>query len=289
MNSKLILSIAIFLFSFFNMSRAQVNQVKNIQLQLEGMVLDTFTLEIRGSEVYINGRIADSSHVKYLLVKKDIATGNKIISEHGIEYQAEMKSAPVQIVEPPYKGSPWLGLVTVQDGKGIKVVEVVKNGPASKTRILPGDYISTIDELKINNLDQLSDLVNAKSPGEKIEIKLIRDETVKIVPVIIGDKNSGEIKRSYSKVDQPQMNGGRQIGMQLKLTQDSKYWKVVSITSGSRAQSAGLNVNDIILEMNGVVLKPGTDLAELMSEIGAGTEILLKVKRAGKVLNIKMP
>ena len=88
MNSKLILSIAIFLFSFFNMSRAQVNQVKNIQLQLEGMVLDTFTLEIRGSEVYINGRIADSSHVKYLLVKKDIATGNKIISEHGIEYQA---------------------------------------------------------------------------------------------------------------------------------------------------------------------------------------------------------
>lgn len=286
MNTKFFWTIALFILIYINPVHAQNNTAKAVQIQLEGIGLDSFTIEVKGNEILINGKSPDSSGMKLLFVKTDTHTGNKMISEHGIEYRPEVK-ASVPVAE-PYRGVPWLGLITLQDEKGVKVIEVVKNGPASKSEIRNGDYISTIDDVRIKSQDQLSEIINAASPGDRINVKTIRGVSVKIFQIIIGDKNYDGSLMPSKRVALPAVRENTPIGMQMKLTKDEKNWKIVSIASGSRAEAAGLILNDVVLEMGGMTLKPNTDLEKLVSAVGADNVIPVKIKRNGKFMNLEI-
>ena len=93
MNTKFFWTIALFILIYINPVHAQNNTAKAVQIQLEGIGLDSFTIEVKGNEILINGKSPDSSGMKLLFVKTDTHTGNKMISEHGIEYRPEVKAS----------------------------------------------------------------------------------------------------------------------------------------------------------------------------------------------------
>ncbi len=64
----------------------------------------------------------------------------------------------------------------VDDGKGVLVVEVVKDSPAEKAGVKAGDVIFRIDGNDVEQIDEIQDAINVKKPGEMVKLTLLRNK-----------------------------------------------------------------------------------------------------------------
>ncbi len=96
--------------------------------------------------------------------------------------------------------------------EGVLVQEVVKGGPADKAGLqggdtsatieganfsLGGDIITALNGKKISSMDDVVNIVNAASPGETVELKVLRSGSTKTVSVTLGDRPAS-VKDSQS-------------------------------------------------------------------------------------------
>ncbi len=87
--------------------------------------------------------------------------------------------------------------------EGVTVQEVVKGGPAAKAGIkgasttatiegaeigLGGDIITALDGKKVSSIEELSEVVGAKKPGEKMAVTVLRGGQEKTVTVTLGKR-----------------------------------------------------------------------------------------------------
>jgi len=66
---------------------------------------------------------------------------------------------------------------------GVYIVEVSKGGAADKAGIKPGDVLLTIDSVKITNSASVQETVSRFSPGDKVEVEVLRDGKKKVFKV----------------------------------------------------------------------------------------------------------
>lgn len=67
--------------------------------------------------------------------------------------------------------------------EGVYVIEIIKNSPASKGGLRPGDIITYIEDKKITSMNDISRLLYEYSPKDKIKVKYLRngeEETIEI-------------------------------------------------------------------------------------------------------------
>jgi hypothetical protein len=84
------------------------------------------------------------------------------------------EAAPAQAAEPGY-----LGAITddrQEDGRGVRVVEAVADGPAEAAGLRPGDLIVGIDEAPIRDMDDLGAIVQSAPAGTWLTLHVIRDD-----------------------------------------------------------------------------------------------------------------
>ncbi|MEM4473607.1 MAG: site-2 protease family protein [Candidatus Bathyarchaeia archaeon] len=60
--------------------------------------------------------------------------------------------------------------------EGVYVYEVSREMPAEAAGILPGDVITSIDNVKINDIQDLREILNNKSPGDIVSVTVARGE-----------------------------------------------------------------------------------------------------------------
>lgn len=60
--------------------------------------------------------------------------------------------------------------------EGVYVYEVSRGMPAEAAGILPGDVIVSIDDVKVNSVQDLRELLNDKSPGDTVSVTVARGE-----------------------------------------------------------------------------------------------------------------
>lgn len=95
---------------------------------------------------------------------------------------------------------PWLGIVygpvtdkvqsyfELDNKQGVMVHEVIEDSPAEKAGLQQYDIIKEIDEKPINNIDEVSSIIENNGIGETIMIKIIRDGSSEILFAEIGKK-----------------------------------------------------------------------------------------------------
>jgi carboxyl-terminal processing protease len=95
--------------------------------------------------------------------------------------------------EDPPEGS--IGVkVEIKDGK-ITVVEPIKNSPAEKAGIKPGDVIVKVDDHQVKENVEQDDLAAAvkeivkHKPGEKVKLGIKRDGKDMTVEVMVGKRS----------------------------------------------------------------------------------------------------
>lgn len=73
----------------------------------------------------------------------------------------------------------------VKEGEGVLIVEVIKNSPAEKAGLEPGDVILEVDGRKVSNPESLVRMIKKSKPGESVEIKYKRKNRTRTVEVML--------------------------------------------------------------------------------------------------------
>lgn len=127
----------------------------------------------------------------------------KIISAEGIGF-----AIPINVIKPVIERfkknnnfeEAYIG-ISVYDGEvaqylnlknvllsGIYVSEITIGGPASNTELQVGDIIESIDEVKLNTINDLREYIFTKSPGDIITLKITRGKIKKEISINLGKK-----------------------------------------------------------------------------------------------------
>ncbi len=73
---------------------------------------------------------------------------------------------------------------------GVYVAQVIPNSAADDAGLEKGDVIISFDGHKVNDMEHLIDLIKGKKVGDKIEVKLVRNGTEKLVKTVeLKEKN----------------------------------------------------------------------------------------------------
>lgn len=119
-----------------------------------------FAIPMKDARVVINSIIKSGRIIrprlglKYIMLNPEIAIDNKLNRTSGA----------------------WITVGGTVDDSAI-----VKNGPADKAGLLPGDIIFEVNAIKVENKDTLLSIIQRYKPGDKIGMKVLRGEKVLIL------------------------------------------------------------------------------------------------------------
>lgn len=160
--------------------------------------------------------------------------------------------------------------LALETTKGALISQVVEGSPAELAGIESGDVVIEANGREVKNLSDLRNQVGLVRLGEEIDVKFIRDgeektATLKVDTVSAFAAQNGEIDQL--------------AGVKLSAGAD-KGVVIDSIEPGTEAEAYGLEVGDIILEVNKQAVNTLSELAEGFSSDSSVYALL--IERQGK-------
>ncbi len=184
----------------------------------------------------------------------------------------------VQVLTPALAES--FGIAQTQ---GVLIAQVNDDSPAARAGLRQGDVIVAYRGRPVKDVGTFRNEVSLTSPGSREALTIIRDGEHQSLSVTIGRLVGAE------PADQPSSRSAEDIGLTVQtLTRDladqlgvkgDQGVVVVEVTRGSAAARAGVQADDIILQVD---RKPVRTAAEFISAINAGRSkgrVLLLIRR----------
>jgi serine protease Do len=164
--------------------------------------------------------------------------------------------------------------------RGALVSEVSNDGPAARAGIKVGDLIIEFNGKPIKDANDLPTLVARTAPGEKVRVKILRDNRELTIPVRVEKLKDEEVNLSAQEKDHLGLTV-QKVTPEIAESLGIKRAEGVVITSvepGSAADEAGLEQGDIIVEVNRKLIH---DVSEYKKAVAAqkGKRILFLVRR----------
>jgi len=82
----------------------------------------------------------------------------------------------------------WIGFYPQGQEGGIAVTGVVPGGPADGAGLKRGDLVLSVDGQTVDSLRDLYLTLWKKRPGQTIDMQILRDETIRVVEILTGDR-----------------------------------------------------------------------------------------------------
>ncbi len=168
----------------------------------------------------------------------------------------------------------------LKKARGALVAEVAAGGPAERSGIKTGDIIVKFNGNEIKDSADLPLEVARVSPGESVQVKILRDSKESNIEVKIGEMKGEEVLAESSQGDLGMTVQPVTPAMAESLGLERPEGLIVSsIKPGSAADEAGLRRGDVIMQVN---RRPVRDLADYKREISRSEDrksILFLIKR----------
>jgi serine protease DegQ len=169
--------------------------------------------------------------------------------------------------------------------QGALVQEVFPDSPAETAGIEAGDVIVAVDGKNISGAGDLRTTIGLKRSGEEIQLELLRNGKQRKLRATLGSSES--MAQTTDAVDiHPRLAGAEFSNYDGKKAYNGKGVQVDSVAPGSPAEFAGLEADDIIVQLNNRPVESVDDLEQLAEEqkvlgmkIVRGTRVLLRVIR----------
>lgn len=81
----------------------------------------------------------------------------------------------------------------VPEGTGVMIAQLTEDGPAAKAKLQVGDIIISADGKRVQTVNELIDLIQAKAKGDKIKIEAVRDKKTMSFDVEVAEEESGAV------------------------------------------------------------------------------------------------
>lgn len=264
---------------------------------------DKVVVEINGDKVTVNGKPIED------LKGDDISVNVRKLGERGnFSYNWNGNS---NIFFNENENTAMLGVVTDKADEGVKVTDVTDESGAAKAGIKEDDIITKVDEKKIEDPDDLTKVIRAHKPGDKVTITYLRDKKEeKAVAELTKWKGAGfntlaKMPQMDWNVMSPNMqvmpkykyNQGQyyafgdsraHIGLSVQDTEDGKGVKVTDVDEDGSAQKAGVKEDDVIMSVNDKDVNSADEIAKIIRDNKDKPSVMLKIKRDNKTQNIEV-
>jgi len=179
-----------------------------------------------------------------------------------------------------------LGLSQV---RGVLVNSVDPNGPAQRAGIKTGDVITKVNGTQVDNANALRNQIAGTAPGSETAITVLRDGKEQQVTARLAELSAS--KDSSTPASESTEHHSRlginvapltaEQGAQLGLRRNAEGLVVTDLDSSGPAASAGLKVDDVILEVNHQPVKSASQLQAAIQKSGSRPALLL-INREGR-------
>ena len=197
----------------------------------------------------------------------------------------------------------WLG-ITIQDLKGdlaeyhnlkdksgVLVAEVIPGDPAAKAGIKAKDIIIKVNGEKVMTSRELTATAAKMTVGEKATVTVLRDGKKKSFDVEIGKRPLSLAAVGASKQEKETEYGFQIAELTPEMARDlnvadDKGIVVVGVNPNSKAEQAGIQKGDLIMEVNRQDVESVNDFKKLIhkTKVADGINLLVKRMNAGYVV-----
>ncbi|MCK4766389.1 MAG: Do family serine endopeptidase [Candidatus Aminicenantes bacterium] len=169
---------------------------------------------------------------------------------------------------------------------GILVETVDPDSPAEKAGLKRYDIIVEIDDREMESTNKLKAMVANMSPGDKIELTVLRGAEKKKLTLVVGEapdtvkvRGSGDLGRSYD-LGMVLMDNSQSVARRYEL--DTSEGVVVrEVKRDSNAARNGIRGGDIILRVNRYDIESVAHFREIISTRRPGSRVLMIISRGG--------
>lgn len=179
--------------------------------------------------------------------------------------------------------------------EGALVSSVEKGAPADKAGLLAGDIITKVDGKVIDRVSDLPRLIGAIKPGTKANILVLRNGKNKEIAITIGAtqgsaSKQGLLEKKEKRNSTPDANLAKKtLGLDLvELSEPQRQTMnipagvlVRAVAIGSRAERAGLRVNDVIVTLNKKIISSVTAFEAVLRDMPTDKPVAVLVQREG--------
>ena len=173
----------------------------------------------------------------------------------------------------------------VKQGVGVIVNSVFEGDPAHLAGLKVGDIILKIGGVKIDSPNSLIRIIGMISPGQTINLDILRDGKHEVIPVKLESK-----KKKTSLLASIAPKDSSSLGFSVADIDSNKNGhlgaKVTDVKAGSYAESKGLMIGDHILAVNGETIQNQQEFEDIFSRIKKGDSLFLLVFRNDKKIHL---
>ncbi|HYW82145.1 MAG TPA: PDZ domain-containing protein, partial [Spirochaetia bacterium] len=172
--------------------------------------------------------------------------------------------------------------------KGAFVVETYKGSPADRSGVLPGDYVTSVDNTQIANAASLTQVVGGLSAGRTYTFSVVRYGEKTSVPVKIGVRDDqdqvAQAKNLWPGMTVIDIND--QVRQQVSIPRGTVGVVVGYVPDeSSPASIAGLRPGDVITAINGQSVRNMMDYYKALN-VSAKGSTMFTIQRDGTEIKI---
>lgn len=195
----------------------------------------------------------------------------------------------------------WLGVVIqdlteeiaqqfgVEPESGVLIADVRPDGP-SHGILQRGDIVLSVEGVPVRQISELQQAIMYRPVGSKVQLEILRNGEKQTVEVTLGERPSEQALMGTGVPGQPtpQGQGLEKFGLRvqaltpeltrrLNLPSNSEGVVIESVRPGSRAFWAGLQVGDLVIEINRQQIKTLDDWNRFVSELPDDARVVLTI------------
>jgi serine protease Do len=267
------------------------------------------TIEIKGDEVLVDGRpledfVNDDVSVKLRNMKRYKLGPSTQFRYDGGRWLPDNDNLTG-------KDMPFLGVMTEGSSEGAKIEEVSENSAAEKAGLKEGDIITKVNDKKVYDHEQLSDVIRKMKPDDKVTITYKRNGKESTTTATLGKRKMAPTPPNPPVAPMPPMgfnfDGGAfdgrdfhrffnfenrpRLGVKVQDTENGKGVKVLDVDEGSTADKGGIKEDDVITRFDGKEVNSAEELSDALSDAKDKSSFKVELQRNGKpqTIEIKVP
>ena len=169
----------------------------------------------------------------------------------------------------------------IKNRGGVVVADVIPGDPADKAGLKAGDIILEVNDAKVKTTQELLVLIASFRVGDRVKIKALRDGREQMFTVVVAERKD-QMETARANTDQGLGLTVRDITPEIARHFGLKEMKGVIVSDvepGSSADGAGIQAQDVILQVNRTPVNSLKEYQQEMSKPSAEGTFLLLIKR----------